>query len=326
MTGYFEPNKEAQLNVSNFTNKVFIFNNGAGKNDVVNVGDNTYCTVRILPPWSSNGIFLKKVGLIWNLPEEGYCFVSPGTFDKPCPFQLSAKEIYDQRKSTGDKKLHEQDLNTIRPKFSYYGRVVVFEENGIKYDTPVIKYMRFGVKTYDMIMTYFKEGTGGVPLTGLQKGLNIKVIATGSGLMKSYVPVPIPSDFDVRTIDGINNVINLDNIFQVPDSSLVYKAYKYADFKTYKPSEKILRMVEREYGNSGVSDSVMKLSSPVVKEEDSRMYNIDSSINSPSDVKETVSEDNVSSSLMSSSTVDSNEEMMKRKIEEMRAKLSGNKS
>lgn len=318
MSGYFEPNKEAQLNVSKFSNKIFIFNNGAGKDDVVNVADNNSCTVRILPPWSSSGIFLKKISLIWNLPEEGYCFVSPSIFGKICPFESAGKEIYLERKNKNNKKLHEEDLNLLRPKTSYYGRVVVFEENGMKYPTPVIKYMRFGVKTYDMIMTYFAEGTGGVPLTGLQKGLNIKVIATGSGMLKSYVAVPIPSDFDVRTVSGIETVINLDKIFQEPENSLVYKAFNSISFRSYTPSAKILKMLEQEYApfvekanfpDLNVSETDVSDSQISESDESGRMYNVEPE----KSVEDTSTE-----------SIDVSVDSVKAKIEAMRAKLSNN--
>jgi hypothetical protein len=187
---------------------------------------------RILPPWSEEGIFAKKIQVYYKSGRDQVTFVSPDFFEPDtCPFVYANKQI--RAKISGDKggyDRHKDDIKNVRPVNRWYANVIVNDEVS---KGPQL--WGFGSKAYEQIMNLIETGDYG-DITDPEEGSGLILTLTPGTYGLNYLIHAARQSTPLGNMAWLDLMFDLDNIWVRPDMEVVKKAYLTTPFTVWEPS------------------------------------------------------------------------------------------
>lgn len=195
-----------------------------------NPGEGKY-TIRILPPWSVDGLIAKKIQVYYKAGRDAITFVSPEFFEQDtCPFVHAYKQI--RNKISGDKggyDRHKDDISLCRPVNRWYANVVVMDEV-----SKGCQLWGFGSKAYEQIMNLVDTGEYG-DISDPENGTNLLLTLSPGTYGLTPIVHAVRNDSPLANMDWLDQMYDLDNIWEQPDIEDVKKAYVTTQFKVWTP-------------------------------------------------------------------------------------------
>jgi hypothetical protein len=186
---------------------------------------------RILPPWSEEGIFAKKVQVYYKVGRDQITFVTPEYFESDtCPFVHAYKQI--RAKISGDKggyERHRDDIKICRPVNRWYANVIVMDELS---KGPQL--WGFGSKAYEQIMNLIETGEYG-DITDPDEGSNLILTLTPGTYGLNYLVHAARQSSPLGNEAWLDMMFDLDNIWVRPNMEDVKKAYLTSTFTVWEP-------------------------------------------------------------------------------------------
>lgn len=188
-------------------------------------------TIRLMPPWSEEGVIAKKIMVYYNKGNDQLTFISPDQFEEDtCPFVHAYKQI--RSKIRGDKggyERHKPDIDMCRPAARWYANVVVMDEV-----SKGVQLWGFGVKAYEQIMNLFDSMEYG-DLADPDEGSNLLVTFSEGTFGLVPIVVPVRNASPIVNPQWLDQLYDLDNIWLKPDLEAVKKAYLSSQFSVWTP-------------------------------------------------------------------------------------------
>lgn len=221
---YFQYNKEAQNKFSVGGGEPFL--KGIGQNKMFVLKEGTY-QIRLLPPWSREGLFAKFMKIHWQVGLSRSTFVCPTMFGaESCPFC----EVYSQLVSEYER--YSPDVNACRPARRYYSNIISMSSPGLG----VLVYS-YGQKVYGAFKGLQDSGDYG-DITDPTTGCNITLTRQGSGRNVQDQVLPARNASPLQNADWLDDLFDLDNIFIEPDPQDVKAAFATQPWKVWEGSGK----------------------------------------------------------------------------------------
>jgi hypothetical protein len=226
---YFKFKKDAQETQNPGSRSSFI--SGAVPEDKRwNPGEGRY-TIRILPPWSEEGLIAKKIIAYYKAGSSQMTFISPDFFEQgTCPFVHAYKQI--RHHIQGDKggyDRHKDDITMVRPVNRWYANVVVMEEM-----SKGSQVWGFGKNAYEQIMALLEGGSYG-DISDPEEGTNLMLQLTPGQYGLTPILHAMRDITPLANKDWLDQIYDLDNIWVQPSIEEVKKAYLSCEFKTWTP-------------------------------------------------------------------------------------------
>jgi len=154
--------------------------------------------VRILPPWSKEGIWYKEATLHYGLKNESgkeRAYPCLKMFDEECPVCSKRDELLEGGEE--DKKIADQ----LRPRTKYYANVLDRTSNKIMI-------WGFSAKTLSILLSYTSDPDYG-DISNPEEGFDIVIERTGTGRMDTRYQIrmkPKPSEVDMEEAGTLFNL------------------------------------------------------------------------------------------------------------------------
>src|SRR5215204_1792139 len=180
--------------------------------------------IRIMPPWSPEGLFSRGVKTHWRVGVTQLSFVCPDVFELGscplCPTYLYLRNDYDNNKA---------DVDKSRPARRWYSNCVVLNEAG-----KGVQVYAYGKKVYSMLMGFVESGDYG-DITDPANGYDLTLIRTGSGRQVSDVLYPGKAPKAIDDPAWLDDLFDLDAVFLRPSLDDVKAAVNTIQWDTYSP-------------------------------------------------------------------------------------------
>lgn len=189
--------------------------------------------VRILPAYSSAGVFFKQITKHHiRIGNQSEIFACPTMADMPCAICDKGQALTDSR--------NEADMefarSNLRPRTQYLYNVLCYSapanSKGIIPEFGKVYVMEAGVMVHRQIISLDQDAAlGWADLTNLETGVNLIIKRTGSGLDTKYEVNPhglgrtnLVTDCQARGID-INTLqlVNLEEVYDLPPAEKLEK-------------------------------------------------------------------------------------------------------
>jgi hypothetical protein len=219
----FQYNPENQKKFTPTANEPFLKNVPKDKVFVPTPG--VQHRLRFLPPWSSTGLFARFARTHWRVGGQGKAFACPDMWEEgTCPFCKVWAQIRPQY------DLYQQDVLAIRPTPRYYSNVINVQEpaKGVQVYT-------YGKRVYQMIKGIQDSGSFG-DITDAINGCDLILQRTGAGMQVQDVIYPVPQHSPIQNPDWLDQLFNLDDIFNRPDMEEVEVCFKTHPWRVYNPN------------------------------------------------------------------------------------------
>ncbi len=170
--------------------------------------------IRILPPWSEDGIIGHETRWHWNVGPDHKAIPCPRTIDRECSLCDFVRELRQQK--------NPKAQDWYAKKRIYYNLIVRDEqEKGVQLYAS-------GVRVYENLLTYLYDEEWG-DITDIEKGRDMILERTGQGkedtqytLMPNSSPSPLHPDQEI--VDKwLESMYNLDTIINYPDDADIDK-------------------------------------------------------------------------------------------------------
>lgn len=193
-------------------------------------GEGTH-KIRILPPWSEEGLIAKKIQVYYKAGRDQLTFISPDFFEEEtCPFIHAYKQIY--KKIAGDKggyDRHKDDIRNVRPVNRWYANVIVIDEI-----SKGVQLWGFGKKAYEQIMNLYEIGEYG-DVTDPDDGSILLLTLSPDTYGLTPTVHPARQSSPLANMEWLDQMYDLDNIWIRPDIEAVKKAYLTTPFHVWEP-------------------------------------------------------------------------------------------
>jgi len=168
--------------------------------------------IRILPPWSEEGIWYREVPYHYGIG--GKSVVCPKRLlGKPC---YICDKVAEFRKSS-DKNLNEL-ANDLRPKMRIYYNVIDLDDTA-----KGVQVFGSGVQVFKDLLYYDLDDEWG-NITDVEEGYDIILIREGKGRNSKYQVKAKKNSSPLENEEWLNSMSNLDN--------LIGKILSYSELKT----------------------------------------------------------------------------------------------
>ncbi len=183
--------------------------------------------IRVMPPWSQQGLFAKFVKLHWGVGLSQAIIVCPDMFGQSCPFcetWLKLRTEYDKFKP---------DVDACRPARRYYSNVV----NLATPQLGVLAYS-YGKTVYKLLKDLQDSGAYG-DITDPVNGCDIHLTRSGTGRQVQDTIYPNRDATPLQDPSWLDAMFNLDDILIQPDQGDVEAAFNSQPWKVYTPTGKV---------------------------------------------------------------------------------------
>lgn len=205
--------------------------------------DNSEQVVRVLPPWSAEGLIMKTVEAFVYFPigDEQYSFCAPSFFNMADPFTKVSKEIFDLGRDVWNTDAYKSDLKKVRSQKVHYANVLVPP------DWNKVLLMKCPEDVKNDFLKYMKNPSYG-DIADEENGIDFTITTVGSKKMRKYSAMPERNSRSILGNPCLDQLFNLDKIFAPPPVELFVKAFVSIDFTKYIVSNSVKRMLRGEYG------------------------------------------------------------------------------
>jgi len=226
----FKYNPEAQAKYSPVSNN-FLKNVTKEQTFVLASDKSGEYKIRILPPWSAEGIYAKSTMIHYSLGGDGKgSFVCPNMVEVGtclfCNTYMSLRSEYDKFKA---------DLSVISAKRRYYSNVL-----DMNHPSSGVLVFPFGIRIYKFLQKYQDSGDYG-DITDLEEGRNLSISRTVEGKSVTDIVLVNPKISNISDYVSDDMLHNLDDILPEPDYELMEKSFNSHPWKVYNPVKKSLR-------------------------------------------------------------------------------------
>jgi len=181
--------------------------------------------IRLMPPWSAKGIIARHVKMHYRVGLGQATFICPDVFGDPCPFcevHLTLKREYEK---------YKPDVDAVRSANRYYANIVHLENE----QAGVMVY-GFGWTVFKMIYDILDNGMYG-DISDPKTGRNLLLIRSGSGRQARDAIYADPEISRIAKPDWLDQIFDLDNIFNRPNMDIVQASFKNHPWKIYTSPE-----------------------------------------------------------------------------------------
>ncbi len=186
--------------------------------------------IRIMPPWSQQGLFAKFVKIHWGVGLSQTIIACPDMFGQPCPFC----DTWARLRTEYDK--YKPDVDSARPARRYYSNVV----NLATPQLGVLAYS-YGKTVYKLLKDLQDSGQYG-DITNPMNGCDIHLTRSGTGRQVQDTIYPNRDATPLQDPNWLDQMFNLDDILIQPDPDDVQAAFNTHPWKIYTPSGKVTQV------------------------------------------------------------------------------------
>jgi len=220
--GYYEYNPQAQRASSPMTREPYLKN--VPQNKLFTLKEGTY-RIRILPPWSSSGLYARFTQIHWEAGLSKTTFICPNMVrENTCPFCA----LYSNLRAEYDK--YEPDISVCRPAKRWYANIIDLNNPG----AGVLVYS-FGKIIYTAIQNIQDSGEYG-DITHPAHGTDMTLTRTGQGRNSKDAIYPARQSTPIQNPQWLDQLFNLDDIFLYPNPADVESAFASQPWKVYRPA------------------------------------------------------------------------------------------
>ena len=170
--------------------------------------------IRILPPWSSDGIFAKEAGYHYGVSQDSTYACPKVSKGQPCPICETVQDLFRSKRSE-DMTLAKRIGVKTRFFYNILDRVA---------KDKVVYVFGSGSMVYEKLLGIFADKDYG-DITDVANGYDVKIIKTGEGLDTSYEVRPVKNASSVMNWETKKKaLVDLDAI--VETDLLPYKKLK----------------------------------------------------------------------------------------------------
>jgi hypothetical protein len=180
--------------------------------------------LRVLPPWSHEGLFARATAIHWRVGINSIAFVCPNTvFENECLFCRTKQQF----RSEWEK--YQADLTVIGARDRYYSNIINLQNPGAG---PLV--FGYGPQIYGFLLQFQQSGQFG-DITDPMYGRDINISRTVRG--KKIVDVVYPSGqpTSIMNPEWLDQMTDLDTILPEPDLEAMVKAWKSHPWKVINP-------------------------------------------------------------------------------------------
>lgn len=178
--------------------------------------------LRVLPPWSPQGLFAKYAKIHWGIGATMLRTVCPDLYTSgTCPFC----KVFHQMRAV-DWKAYQEDITAIRPQDRFYSNIVNLSE-----PHKGVQVWSFGKIIYRLLKGIQDSGDFG-DITDADTGSDINLTRTGQGRNVQDTIYPVRNPSKLANPQWLNELFDLDNIFKDPDLEAIQDAFESHPWKT----------------------------------------------------------------------------------------------
>lgn len=178
--------------------------------------------IRILPPWSREGAYAKRMLIHWQVGLSRSSFLCPELYaDGSCPFCRAHKLM------KGDYDKFKADIEVIRVSKRWYSNV-------ISYGSPNAGVLLYSYgKTVAGMLEVVQNGGQYGDITDPVAGSDLTLERSGSGRQVNDVVFPDRNSTKLQNPVWLDQLHDLDNIWVSPDPVAVDNAFKSQPWKIW---------------------------------------------------------------------------------------------
>jgi hypothetical protein len=180
--------------------------------------------LRILPPWSAEGLFALATSIHWRVGIKSEAFVCPNTrYENACHF-CRVRAQY-----KGEWEKYQEDLKVIGAKDRYYSNIINLQNPALG---PLV--FGYGPQIYGFLLQFQQSGQFG-DITDPMYGRDINIARSVRGKKITDVVYPSGNPTPLMNPDWLDQMMSLDTILPEPDLDVMTKAFKSHPWKIINP-------------------------------------------------------------------------------------------
>jgi hypothetical protein len=238
---FFAYNKDNQSKVVSNQSEPFLKGVPKQKQFALDTKQDCQSIIRILPPWSAEGIFALGTSVHWRVGVQSAAFICPNTVaEDKCPF-CRVRAQY-----RGEWEKYQADLVIIGAKDRYYSNVINLQNPNLG---PLV--FGYGPQIYSFLKQFQESGQFG-DITDPMQGRDINIARSVRGKKITDVVYPSGMPTPLMNPEWLDQMTNLDTILPEPDFELVDKCFKSHPWKVINVPGGVTVQVPQQFQTVGM--------------------------------------------------------------------------